>query len=120
MTDRNLQLYSQQTNGVTYADPLDPDFTVRFKTNSSGKSLNGLQTTNYATEIIVNDVHGITINGIGANDALSIRVRVSGSVASVDRLAEMLGAVASQLSTWASENVLVGFQPSTLPINRVS
>lgn len=120
MTDRNLKLYSQQTNGVTYADPVNPGFTVRFKTASSGKSLNGLQTTNYATEIIINDVHGVTINGVGANDALSVRVRTSGSVASIDRLALMLKAVASQLPTWADENVLVGFQPATLPINRVS
>lgn len=120
MTDRNLQLYSQQPNGVTYADPLDPDFTVRFKTNSSGKSLNGVQTVNYATEIIVNDTHGITINGIGANDALSVRVRTSGSIGSMDRLAVMLGAIASQLPTWCNENVLVGFQPTTVPFNRVS
>lgn len=119
MTDRNLQLYSQQTNGVTYADPLDPDYTVRFKTASSGKSLNGVNTTNYSTEIIINDSHGISVSSVNANDSLSVRVRVSGSLGSMSRLAQIVGILSAQLPTWVSENVLVGFQPTTVPKNRV-
>lgn len=120
MTDTTLQLYSQQPNGVTYADPSDPDFTVRFKTSVSGKSLNGMQTTNYATEIIANDSHAVTINGVAAVDALSVRIRASGSLQSMSRLAEILEALTSKTSTWSSENVLLGFKPTTAPINRVT
>lgn len=120
MTDTNLQLYSQQPNGVTYADSSDPDFTVRFKTTTSGKSLNGVQTTNYATEIIANDSHPVSINGVAAVDALSVRIRASGSIQSMSRLADILSGLAAKVPSWSSENVFVGFQPTTPPINRVT
>jgi len=112
-----LQLYSQQPNGVTYALPDDPDCTVRFKTSSSPKTLDGKRVVNYVTEIMMNDLHSVTIGGEDVNDALSVRIRVSGSAESMDRLEEMVGNLSSKLSTWMSENVLLGFQPTTAPVS---
>jgi len=117
MAIANLQLYSQQPNGVTYALPDDPDCTVRFKTSSSPKTLDGKRVMNYVTEIAMNDLHSVTISGDTVNDALSVRIRVSGSAESMDRLEEMVGNLNSKLSTWMSENVLLGFQPTTVPVS---
>lgn len=119
MSTRATQLYSQQTNGVTFADPLEPDFTVRFKTTSSPKSLNGMSVTNYATEIIINDQNRVDIGQESAVDALSIRIRVSGSNMSQSRLQDMLVGLSAQLPVWVGENVLIGFQPTTVPTNTI-
>jgi len=115
-----LKLYSQQSNGVTYADPTKPGMTVRFKTTSAPKMLDGQRTTNYVTEIVSNDVHDVTIGSKTVPDALSVRIRVSGSVQSTAQLNQMIQDLVSKLTTsWLSENVLVGFAPVTPPINTV-
>lgn len=120
MIVRDLQLYSQQSNGVTYADPLNPNMTVRFKTTSAPKMLDGMRTQNYVTEIVSNDIHNVTIGSVTVPDALSVRIRVSGSVQSHARLARMLRDLAVKFDTaWASENILVGFPPSTPPQNTI-
>jgi ubiquinone biosynthesis protein UbiJ len=113
----NLQLYSQQSNGVTYALPEDPDCTVRFKTSSSPKTLDGKRVINYVTEITMNDSHSLTLGDDVVDDALSVRLRVSGSAESMDRLEEMVDNLSSKLDAWISENVLLGFQPTTVPVS---
>jgi hypothetical protein len=117
MTDVNTQLLRQLPDGPVFADPTDPSYTVRFKTTTSPKSLNGAATTNFITEIIVNDNNDVTVGLVDAVDALSVRFRVSGSFESMDRLAEIFNGIAGQVSSWTSENVLAGFTPTTLPIN---
>eukprot|EP00919_Chromeraceae_sp_WS-2016_P061509 GHVR01145890.1.p2 GENE.GHVR01145890.1~~GHVR01145890.1.p2 ORF type:complete len:126 (+),score=11.90 GHVR01145890.1:1336-1713(+) len=122
MTVSTLALYSQQENGVTFADPLDPDMTVRFKTNSSQKNLDGKKVVNYVTDIVANDQNMIALgNGVYAqevNDSLSVRIRVSGAVESIDRLKEMIENLTDKLvNNWLDENVLTGFAPTTPPIN---
>lgn len=118
MTVNSLQLYSQQSNGVTYADPLNPNMTVRFKTTSAPKMLDGLRTQNFVTEIVSNDIHNVTVGSVSAPDALSVRIRTSGSVQSHARLAQMLRDLAAKFdAAWAAENVLVGFPPVTVPQN---
>jgi len=112
-----LQLYSQQSNGVTYALPEDPDCTVRFKTSSNPKTLDGKRVINYVTEIMMNDLHPLTIGDTSVNDALSVRIRVSGSAESMDRLEQMVDNLSSKFPTWMSENVLLGFRPSTAPVS---
>lgn len=115
-----LKLHSQQPNGSVYADPLDPDYTVRFKTNSNPKTLDGQRTTNYVTEIIVNDLNDVTLGGKVTADALSVRIKVSGSIESIDKLKLMLQNVSDKLVTnWLGEDVLLGFQPVTAPVNGV-
>lgn len=111
------QVLTRDAYGVTYADPTNPDFSVRFKTTRSAKGLNGVNVDNYLTEVIVNDSNEITIGSTTANDLLSVRVRVSGSIESHDRVKEILTSIASQLDTWGSENVYLGFEPGTAPIN---
>lgn len=117
MSLTTLQLYSRQTNGETWADPTDPDYTVRFKTNATPKSLDGARTTNYLTEVIVNDVNNVTLNGKVVADALSVRIKTSGSVESIDQLKLMVKNAGDQLiDSWLDENVLLGFPPTTPPV----
>ncbi len=113
----NTQVLTRDAYGVTFADPASPDFTVRFKTSRSLKNLNGVSVDNYLCEIIVNDSNEVTLGSVTANDALSVRIRVSGSIESMDRLADILAAICGQTATWISENVLKGFEPSTVPVN---
>lgn len=117
MANANTSLYRQLADGQIYSDPADPDFTVRFKTTSSQKSLNGAAVQNYVTEIIYNDDNSITVNSINAIDALSVRLRVSGSAASMSRLAEIVSAMAAQVNGWVAQNVLKGFPPTVVPYN---
>lgn len=111
-----LSVKSQDNAGVTYADPAKPDTTVRFRFNTVNKSLNGVVTPNYATEIIVNDNNSIDIGGVSAQDALSVRVRVSGSLLSKTRLRLLLTSIAAQLGQWETENTMQGFRPTTAPV----
>jgi len=111
-----LSVKSSDNAGVTYADPAKPDTTVRFRFTNAVKTLNGISTPNYATEIVVNDNNTITVGGVSALDALSIRVRVSGALASKTRLRQLLTSIAAQLGTWETENVMQGFRPGTAPV----
>lgn len=113
----NTQVLTRDAYGVTYADPAEPDFTVRFKTNRTLKGLNGVNVDNYLTEVIVNDRNEVTIGSVTANDPLSVRVRVSGSIESMARLKEIVTSIATQLDTWGNENVFLGFEPVTVPVN---
>lgn len=113
----NTQLLSHDAYGVTYADPSEPDFSVRFKTSRSKKSLNGVSTDNYLHEIIVTDTNTVTIGGQSANDALSVRVRISGSIESQARLQQIAKSIGTQLTVWSDENVFMGFEPATVPVN---
>lgn len=117
MTDVNTQLLRQLSDGAIYADPADPDFSVRFKTTSAPKSLNGISTTNRITEIIINDLSEVTVGSATGIDPLSVRLRVSGSVESHARLVELVNSLGGKLSTWTGQNVLKGFPPSTVPVN---
>lgn len=116
----NTQILTRDAYGVTYADPADPDFTVRFKTNRNVKGLNGVNVDNYLTEIIVNDRYEVTMGSVTATDPLSVRIRVSGSIESMGRLKDILNQVALQVSGWGTENVLLGFEPATVPVNPVT
>lgn len=117
MTASSTQLLVSDKFGSTFADPTDPNFTVRFKTTKTRKSLAGKSTDNYVTEIIVNDLDDVTIGDSVAPDAISVRIRTSTSELSMGRLKAILSSVASQLPTWTTENVLLGFRPTTVPVN---
>jgi len=111
-----LSVKSQDNSGVTYADPAKPDTTIRFRFSSVNKTLNGVVTPNYATEIIANDNNSITVGGVAALDALSIRIRVSGCLESKVRLRQLLTSLAAQLGQWETENAMQGFRPATAPV----
>jgi len=115
MTTVTLSVKSQDSSGVTYADPAKPDMTVRFRFGSTNKVLNGVSVPNLSAEIIANDNNAVTIGGVSAQDALSVRVRVSGTLASKARLRDILTSLAAQVATWETENVMQGFRPSTAP-----
>lgn len=110
-----LSVKSQDNTGVTYADPAKPDTMIRFRFSNSVKTLNGVTVPNYATEIIVNDNNPITIGSVSAQDALSLRIRVSGALESKARLRQLLVSLAAQLGTWETENAMQGFRPTTAP-----
>lgn len=114
---QSLKLYSRQPNGVIYANPEKPDFQVRFKHSTQPKMLDGVRTTNYITEIIATDLNSVQVAGKGVQDAISVRVRVSGSTESNSRVKTILTNISNQLPIWESENVLFGFSPETLPVD---
>lgn len=111
-----LKVLRLESDGVTYADPSDRDLTVRFKSSSAGKSLSGSPVKNYATEVIFNDDNPIVVAGNNVNDAISIRLRVSGTSESMPRIEEILSAMVAQLPTWVTEDVFLGFAPDTAPV----
>lgn len=115
MSTNTTSLYRRDANGITYSSPESPDFLVRFKTTKRAKVLDTLRTDNVATEIIISDKNLVSRDNASADDLLSVRIRVSGSVLSHARLKEILSGVAAQLPLWAEENVVLGFEPSTLP-----
>lgn len=112
----NLKLLRRESNAVVFADPANPEYTVRFKSTNARKSIDGVGMTNYVTEIIVNDSHVVTIGTKTVKDPIAIRVRTSGAADSMSRLSAVLASVAGQLAAWSSENVLVGFEPDTAPL----
>jgi len=116
MSAVTLSVKQTDAAGVTYADPTKPDMTIRFRFSGTKKVLNGVQTNNYAEEIIVNDNNSVTVGGVSALDAISVRVRVSGALESKTRLRNILTSLAAQLGTWETENVMQGFRPSTAPV----
>jgi len=116
MTATTLSIKSQDSSGITYADPANPLLNIRFRFTSVNKTLNGVITPNLATEIIFTDTYGITVGGVSALDALSVRLRVSGSLASKGRLRDILTSMAAQCAQWETENVMQGFRPTTAPV----
>lgn len=115
MAIQTLKLQRQENTGVVYALPTDPDLTVRVKHGESLKTLNGVQTTNYSTEIIYGDVNPITLGDTSANDAVSIRLRVSAARESKARVSELLASLIAIVDTWDDEDVFIGFNPETAP-----
>lgn len=109
------QLYSRDANGVTFADPADPDYTVRFKSTQTRKALGGVNVQNYVEEIVINDLVPVTIGTATVNDAVSVRLRISGSDKSHARTKAILKSLAAQLPAWADGNVSVGFEPTEAP-----
>lgn len=115
MSDKKTQLYSSNANGSTYADPARPQFQVRFKTVKAPKNLDGLKTDNVITEIICTDKNTVTKDNATADDSISVRVKLSGSQLSHERLKEILTNMAAELPTFANENVIQGFAPVNPP-----
>lgn len=120
MALRNTKVFSRDSAGVTYSDPLSvTGFSVRFKTASARKTIDGLLLQNSATEIIIQDTNPVTVGDKTVNDPLSIRIRVSGAINSATRVKAILLAAAGQLPTWATEDVFLGYEPTTVPVNPI-
>jgi hypothetical protein len=115
MTFPVTKIKTRDSFGVTYSAPTDPELTVRFKTAVSSKSIGGISLQNYLSEIIMNDLHTVTVGSSTANDPISVRLRISGALESRTRVAEMLTELASRIATWESEDVFIGFEPTTAP-----
>lgn len=113
---QTLKIKTRDSYGVTFADPTDPNYSVRFKSTSGKKKIGNISADNYVTEIIYSDLNPVTLNTETANDTLSVRLRVSGTGMSVTQLKNIISDMAAQLDTWASEDVLTGFDPVTAPV----
>jgi len=111
-----LQVLRQLNDGIVYASPTKPDLTCRFKFTNSIKTLNGVSVSNNLREIIYNDNNPVVIGDVSANEAISVRIRVSGSVHSSARVRQLLLSFAAQTAAWEGQHVFAGFQPTTLPI----
>lgn len=110
-----LKVQKTESTGVVYASAAKPTLTVRFRSDSAPKSINGVSARNYTTEIICNDENDVVVGGVNGKDALSVRIRTSGALESHARLKALLTALALQCSDWTNEDVLVGFRPVTAP-----
>lgn len=107
-----------ENNGVTYANPADPDSTFRVKHSQTKKSLGKNSVQNSVTEIILNDQVAVAFGTTSENDAVSVRVRISGSQnpESIARKRTMMKTLAKNLTTWADSDVVKGFNPDTVPV----
>lgn len=103
-------------NSITYADPTNPDLTVRCKQGSATKSLGGVPVVNNVTEIIINDFSDITVGSETLPEALSVRAKISGSHFSQTQKVALAGLLADLLDQWAAEDVLDGFEPVSVPV----
>lgn len=117
MTAKNTQKFRDNADGVTFVDPTETDFTVRFKTTANPKSLGDARVQNYISEIIINDLNNVTVAGATVQDAVSVRLRVSGAAESMARIKAIVDNLATQIGTWETENVFLGFEPTTVPTN---
>lgn len=111
------QLLKCDQYGPIYADPADINFTTRFKASRSVKKVQGYALDNHTLEIIYNDGNNITIGSDTVLDALSVRLRLSGSDRSAARIRAIVAQMAAQIDDWLEENAFLGFAPTTLPIN---
>lgn len=104
-------------NSITYANPTDPNFQVRIKTSSAKKVLKGNPVDNYITDIIATDDHAVELptSAGKVEDALSVRIRTSGTVYGHERILKILQSLATNYQAWYEEGVFVGFEPATLP-----
>jgi len=110
-----LSLQKQDATGQTYANPVKPDFTVRFRNSGVKKSLNGITVNNIMAEIIYNDNNAVTVGGVSASDAISVRLRVSGTLESATRINQFLTGLSAQMANWVSQSVFKGFNPTSAP-----
>lgn len=102
--------------GITYADPADPNKQVRFKTTSARKNVDGVSVTNYVSEIIINDESPLDGDcGSCANEAISVRLRVSGSMESRTAVESLINILTTNMTDFLSDNVFYGFQPTNPP-----
>lgn len=111
-----LKVQRLENTGVVYADPSDLNVSVRFRHSVGQKSINGVPVSNHVTEVIYNDDNNVTVGGVNAIDAVSVRLRVSGAAESKARIRELLLAMAAQVDNWDDESVFQGFNPTTAPV----
>lgn len=111
-----FKVQKTENTGIVYADPANPDHTVRVKHTQAAKVIAGLQVVNQITEIIVNEDYSYTIGSATVVDPLSIRIRISGSQGATARKKALLVAARATLDAWEDEDVLLGFNPTTVPV----
>lgn len=110
----SMQIIATDQFGVTYANPQDPDFQIRFKTTSARKSVDGISMQNYVSEVIITDNH--KKDATAPNEALSVRLRTSGSTENKDRLYKLIKFLAQNLDQFETDSVFYGFRPSVAPV----
>lgn len=106
-----LQVLTRDNNGVTFSDPAHPEYTFRTKTTKSKKNIGGTSVDNYVTEIIINDTNTISVGGNSAPDAVSIRLRLSGSGYSEARVNKILESIAAYVPKIVGGHTFLGFDP---------
>lgn len=115
-----LKFQKSENTGVIYAAPSDLGLSVRFKQTQQPKTLNKIPVENHVTEIIYNDDNSVTLGAIDAVDAISLRVRISGTAHSRERLAALADSLCADLPNWIrNEYVAGGYRPTTPPTTPV-
>lgn len=113
----STQFFKNTPKGIIFADPAKPDYRVRFDHSELTKKVGAGVTSTHITEIRINDSHDITVDGVAGADNIAISLRVSAAPESKARVKQILAELGLKAPVWSNENVFVGFQPTTLPVN---
>lgn len=112
----NMKMLRIEPTGVVYANPTKPSDQTRFKTVTNPKTLNGVSMPNYVSEVIHTENVAIQVGGVDAIEAVSVRIRVSGSEAASARIAQIIAMLSGKATVWETEGVFKGFAPVTPPV----
>lgn len=113
----STQFFRNTPKGIIFADPAKSDYRVRFDHSELPKKVGTSNTLTHITEIRINDANDIIVDGVAGTDNIAISLRVSAAPESKARVKSILTQLGLQAPVWSDENVLVGFQPTTLPVN---
>lgn len=104
-------------NSTLWGDPATPDVLVRLKQTQAPKSMTGgVDAINHRTEFVLNDRHGVMIDGIDTHDKLSVRLSVSGTAESESRLVELVDMLTNTVSVvWNGTHWTIGYTPFAPP-----
>lgn len=82
MTQRIMRYLSADQRSFTFADPLNSRHTLRVIVDRADKTMNGIKLQNVNSQFIVNAMNPVVSGDNIANDAISLRLSISGSTAS--------------------------------------
>lgn len=111
-----MRVLSRSATDVTFADPTDPNCTIRVKRSGGVKKIGPLSVDNNVTEVISNDTVTLSEGGtILGDDAISVRMRISGSARSKSRLLRLMNMTIAYVEALEDDGVFEGFEPTATP-----
>lgn len=99
-------------NTLNYADPASLDHTLRVKLDVANKTVKGVTTLNNRVEFVEALTAAITEGDKTANEAISLRVTLSGSVANSAVIAAAWPVLKANIDAAIADGALNGFLPT--------
>lgn len=112
MTQRTLRYLTADQRSFTFADPSNARNTLRVIVDRSDKTMNGIKLQNVSSQFISNKQGRVVDGDNVANDALSLRLSISGSTASASEIAQMWADLKANVDL-AIADVTSGFPVTT-------